>query len=421
MTASSLRQDLIFIFPYALTAFDATKFGLPTLHKSNLNLRVLDLSALICTRSSAGGSLLQEDYITKINSYDELAKVLAETADSAIYIDNINGINGFQWQSRRIFQLFKQFNVRYCIVEVGSLPILNTGNHHIVNKLKKIFHFKKLWAYVKWKTGKTLVYYQWKFLRRYQLPEKIFCGNSDMLNYYLAQYHLNAAQVVPVHSFDYDRYLTYLRHNPVNKNTDAEKTCVFLDQMLATHSDFGKNVSFSPVTAAKYIPSLNRFFAIIEQKLGLKIIIAASPRSNYEDTPGIFGNRTIIKDNTLELVANSSLVLMHSSTAVSFPVLFDKPIMLLKTAEMVNAPGYTNFLNNMARSLELEPVMIDDDAQLAKIDWENYQRWPRHYDNYKYKYVMTKHVKASTIPEILVEEFSRPMETIQEYHHAESI
>jgi hypothetical protein len=93
----------------------------------------------------------------------------------------------------------------------------------------------------------------------------------------------------------------------------------------------------------------------------------------------------------------------------------------LKTAEMVNAPGYTNFLNNMARSLELEPVMIDDDAQLAKIDWENYQRWPRHYDNYKYKYVMTKHVKASTIPEILVEEFSRPMETIQEYHHAESI
>jgi hypothetical protein len=420
MTASSSpRQDLIFIFPYALTAFDAAKFGLPALQKSNLNLRVLDLSALICTRSANNQSVLQEDYITKINSYDELITVLKATASHAIYVDNINGINGFQWQGRRIFQLFKKFNVRYCIVEVGSLPILNTGHNNFLNKLKKVLQFKKLWAYVQWKLGKAMVYYQWKFLQRYQLPEKIFCGNSEMLNYYLANYHLNAAQVVPVHSFDYDRYLTYLRQNPdTNATTTAVKTCVFLDQMLATHSDFGKNVSFSPVTAEKYIPSLNRFFAIIEQKLGLKIIIAASPRSNYEATPGIFGNRTIIKDKTLELVANSSLVLMHTTTAVSFPVLFDKPIMLLKTGEMVNAPGYTNFLDNMARSLQLTPVLIDDEQVLAQIDWANYQNWPRHYDDYKYKYVMTKQIKASTIPEILIEEFNRPIGTLQEYNHA---
>jgi hypothetical protein len=400
---SSARQDLIFIFPYALTAFDAIKFGLPTLQQSQFNLRVLDLSALICTRSVGSAPLLKESYIKKIFSYAELESELAATAKKAIYIDNINGINGFQWQGRRIFQLFKKYNVKYCLVEVGSLPILNTGHNQLLNKFKKLLNVKKVWAYLKWKTGKSLVYYQWKFLQAYQLPEKIFSGNSEMLNYYLGKYQFSAENVVPIHSFDYDRYLTYIRSAVHDTNT-SEKTCVFLDQMLATHVDFGKSVSFSPVTAAKYLPSLNRFFDLIETKLGLKIIIAASPRSNYEATPGIFGNRTIIKDKTLELVANSSLVLMHTSTAVSFPVLFDKPIMILKTAEMENAHGYTNFLDNMARSLGLEPILIDNEPVIDNVDMEKYLTRERNYDNYKYKYVMSKNIKPSTIPEMLIAE-----------------
>ncbi|MES2218873.1 MAG: hypothetical protein V4501_10740 [Pseudomonadota bacterium] len=407
MTATNSRsQALIFIFPYALTQWDAIKFGLPALQQSEVNLRVLDLSALICTRSSHNVPLLQESYITKIHSYDELAAELAANARQAIYVDNINGMNGFQWQGRKIFKLFKKFKVNYWVVEVGSLPILANGNNSVIKKLKKLLHFKKAYTFAKWKIGKILVYYQWKLLKQYQLPVKIFTSDSELLKHYIAKYQFDPAKVILIHSFDHDRYLTYLRENPASTNTSSEKTCVFLDQMLATHSDFGKNVSFSPVTAAKYIPSLNRFFDMIESKLGLKIIIAASPRANYEATPGIFGNRTIIKDKTLELVANSSLVLMHSTTAVSFPVLFDKPIMLLKTAEMVNAPGYANFLDNMARSLGLSPVLIDDEKALANLDFNNYHQWPRNYDNYKYKYVMSKQVQASTIPEFMIKEFN---------------
>jgi hypothetical protein len=416
-TTAQPKTELIFIFPYALTAWDAIKFGLPALQKGALTLRVLDLSALICTRASHGVPLLQESYITKIHSYAQLATVLAATARTAIYIDNINGINGFQWQGRRIFELFKQYNVDYCIVEVGSLPILNSGKTNLFSKLKKMVHVKKVFAYAKWKLGKHLAHYQWQ-QQRYQLPKKIFIGNSDMLNNYLERYQLDATLVVPIHSFDYDRYLTYLRENPPQLKQATERTCVFLDQMLATHSDFGKNVSFSPVTAAKYIPSLNRFFDMIEAKLGLKIIIAASPRSNYEATPAIFGNRTIIKDKTLELVANSSLVLMHTTTAVSFPVLFDKPIMLLKTAEMVNAHGFANLLDNMARALNLTPINIDDEAALAQVDFENYASRERHYDNYKYKYVMSQQAKANTIAELLLEEFTHTSGIAQEFGHA---
>jgi hypothetical protein len=401
---SSKANTLVFLFPYSLTAFDADKFGLNFLRDKGIDVRVLDMTPLISTRSSHNNVLLTDDYIKKIHSYRELEHELRATANNAIYIDNINGINGFQWQGRKIFQLLKKHSVKYFVVEVGSLPVLNTGKLNIFNKLKKIFDLKKLTVFIKWKAGKLFAYYQWKYFNSFQLPQKIFIGSSDVLEQYLTKYSYPRKNVIPIHSYDYDRYLNYLRQNPV---ATPDNTCVFLDQMLATHSDFGKNVSFSPVTAKKYLESLNRFFAYVEQQTGLKIIIAASPRANYELTPEIFGHRTIIKGKTLELVANSSLVLLHTTTAVSFPILFNKPMLILKTDEMINAHGYANFIENMARALQLTPVNIDHQNELDALDLKNHPQWPRHYDDYQYKYVKSRNVEDRIIWEIVIDEFQR--------------
>jgi hypothetical protein len=401
MTAAGASNiKIIMIFPYSLTAFDAVKFGFDALLASGVDLRIFDLSPLISARSDTGAKFLNADYIKKIPSYALLEQEIL-TQGKAIYIDNINGVNGFQWQGRGVYQLFKKYNVEYYVVEVGALPIFAPLTaKSFLNKIKNAFNFQRLSHYLKWRLGKLTVYYQWKWLQAYQLPAKIFIGNSESRERYLEKFQLKASQVVSIHSFDYDRYLNYIRSAPTPL-FPGKRICVFLDQMLATHCDFGKSVSFNPVTAQNYIPTLNNFFDLIEEELQLKVVIAASPRADYVSNP-IFGTRPVVSGKSLELVAESVLVLFHSTTAISFATLFDKPILMIKTKEMTHALGYANFLNNMAASLNLKPLCIDDQEEINSFNFSAFAAWPRHYDNYKYKYVMSKNTHDQTTWEILL-------------------
>lgn len=407
MSHTQKKTRLIYLFPYTLTPWDAERYGFKSLLAKGIDLTVFDVSALISTRSGVTVDPMHESYITKITSYAMLEQEIKKTTHQAAYIDCINGLNGLQWKGRKIFKLFKTYDVDYYLVEIGSLPLLPQGQRrHFKSKLKKALNLRKLFTYLCWKGGRWLAHQQHTYLNCYQLPKKIFVGHTEMVEQYLQKYRLERNRVFPIHSFDYDRYLNYKRQPSPAVITD-NKLCVFLDQALAHHSDFGKSVSFSPVTAEKYLPSLNQFFDKLEQETGLTVVIAASPRSRQQDMAGAFGNRAVIRDDTLSLVAQSELVLMHSSTAVSFAVLFDKPILLLKTTEMLNAHGFGHFLDNMALSLGVPTLCIDHKEAVDKVALQDYARWERNYDNYKYKYIKTKGLADKTTWDVVAEEFCR--------------
>ena len=404
MNPITASKAMIYLFSYAPTAWDAKKFGFDILHSSGVNLHVLDLSALVSTRSETGAAPITAAYIEKITSYELLEKIILKYKDNSIFIDNINGLSGFQWAGRQIFKLFKKYNVQYYVLEVGSLPILATEKKQtLAQKLKKALQLKKLFIYLKWRLGKATVNYQWRHYDSYQLPAKVFTGNSETRQHYLAKYNLTHNDVVSIHSFDYDRFLDYQRNGQPLDLRDR-KICVFVDQMLATHPDFGK-IHFSPVTVGNYFPALNQFFDYIENTLGLTVVIAACPRVNYENTPELFGGRAVFYYQAVELVAQSALVLMHTSTAVSFPVLFNKPIIFMKTKEMANAPSYLNLLENMAAELKLPTICIDNEKAIQQITPESFARWPTNYDEYKFKYVMSKDAGDNNTWEILMAEF----------------
>lgn len=390
---------VIFIFPYSPTVWDAQKFGFNYFFQANIDLQVLDMSALVSTRSQNGVAFLNEEYIKKIISYEEFTAFVRNNTNQAIFMDGINAIGGLKWQSRHIFRILKKYNVDYCIVELGALPIFaESGGLRFYQKIKKAFAVDKLLAYVKWKFGSWLIHWQWKYLNLYHLPLQIFSGNSESLARYLQKYRISKSKVTSIHSYDYDRYLIYLRNKPKSL-FPKKKIAVFLDQMLPFHSDFGNNVSFNPVTAENYYPSLSRFFEKVENQFGLKVVIASSPRANYENNRILFDAREVVMNKTIELVAESELVLMHTSTAVSFAVLFNKPILMLKTNEMLDAAGFTNFMNKLSCSLGLLPIRIDDpDFKLNSIN--NYHK---NYDNYKYKYIMTKNLQDRVTWEIIID------------------
>src|SRR5579862_6030457 len=269
-------KNLIYLFSYKPTAWDAERYGFQYLLDNGVNLKVFDMSSMISSRKQSPNDF-NYPYIKKINSYKDFAEEVKNNSRTAIYIDEINGLNGFQWQGRKIFQILKKYNAPYFLVEIGSLPLIAPqDSRYWYSRLLKALNLKKLIAFLKWKAGKQLVNMQEKYLHSYQLPSKIFVGNSDMVMPYLHRYGLSKDILIPIHSFDYDRYLKHLREHKTTEVKD-KKTCVFLDQALINHSDFGQSISFSPVTAEKYLPSMNQFFNKVERETGLELVIAASP------------------------------------------------------------------------------------------------------------------------------------------------
>jgi len=133
------------------------------------------------------------------------------------------------------------------------------------------------------------------------------------------------------HHFDYDTYLA-LRDQPTEP---ISPYALFLDQDFLNNSD--RMITGTPayVTAEKYYLSLNRFFSEFENLTGLPVVIAAHPKSDLSLTQSSFMGRTTIHNDSANLTRNASLVFGHYSFALSFAILWEKPIVLLSTDELL--------------------------------------------------------------------------------------
>jgi len=133
-----------------------------------------------------------------------------------------------------------------------------------------------------------------------------------------------------VHGLDYDSYLRERDYSgPVDPNRG-----VFLDSYFPFHPDFVYSEYSPGITFCKYYPLLCDFFDYLEQKLSTHIVIAAHPRSHYEDRPDFFGGRPVIRGRTAELVKQSGFVLLHNTVAINYAVLFKKPMIFTTTDEI---------------------------------------------------------------------------------------
>ena len=158
--------------------------------------------------------------------------------------------------------------------------------------------------------------------------------NIKNLNYKIS----SKTKIILSHSFDYYKYLEFskLKIKPNLKYRFA----VFLDEGVTGHPDY-HYLNLNPFCDHQvYFEELKKLFDILENKLDLKIIIAAHPKIDYSKFKNEF-SRKIFYNKTIELVKNSNLVLSHMSTSINFAVIYNKPIIfstqiiMLKVLEVI--------------------------------------------------------------------------------------
>lgn len=168
-------------------------------------------------------------------------------------------------------------------------------------------------------------------------------------------------KIINAHTDDYEIFL-----KEKNCHTPTKNQAVFLDQFMPFHVDF-LELNSTHINADKYFDGLRRLFDRIERELEVEIIIAAHPHADHYNRPNLFGNRRIISDKTVSLVAESRLVLAHNSTAIGFAVAFNKPVMLITNNELYYFQVYEKYAYD-ALSRELgTPLRFYDDPETVNL------------------------------------------------------
>ncbi len=197
-------------------------------------------------------------------------------------------------------------------------------------------------------------------------------------------------KIIYAHSFDYNNYLESNK-NPrlINKKNYA----VFLDQYLPMHPDAPTFFGVSPrCTPEKYYPALNNFFEAFEKNFGMKVVVCAHPKSDYENNYKFLYGRKFVKNKTVALVKNSKLVFAHGSTTIAYAILYKKPLVFLLSDEYLRSfDNYTPAI--IAKKLNSPCFNIDDknnyskirDTSLFKIDKKKYKIYMDNYIKYPSK------------------------------------
>lgn len=134
---------------------------------------------------------------------------------------------------------------------------------------------------------------------------------------------------------------------------------LFIDDCLAMSFDFVLGAQRPIVDSAAYFPMLNDFFARLESDLQIPVVVAAHPNGKeFQGYQGLFGDRTVLFDATAALTLKCRFAMTHYSSAITYPVLLRKPVLLLNSRQLKRQTQGVA-INHIAGLLQCPQIDID--------------------------------------------------------------
>jgi len=367
-------RRILFLVNFPFSKRDFRRFGIELLMQNGFEVEVWDLTNILYPE-------VRKNYIFSdlidwphCKVFDDkktaLDKIRSLSPDTFIIVK----FHYFQ-ERHSLYKAVSDSKAEYAVVMSNAVPPPEANRKQSISSyLRKLKRFK-----VKGLIDRLLLKLPltWLGIK----PAKfILVGGERLLKHsYIAN---KTTKIVWAHAFDYDIYLEE-RMMPAVEQPIA----VFLDSYVPFHPDRCLTKTGFPILADKYYTLLNNIFVIIEDKLGLEVVIAVHPSSHYETHPDYFRGRKLVKGKTAKLVRESRLVLAHYSTALNFVNLFKKPVTFLTFSEI--ATQYQGHLTSaVAKWFGKEPIFMENGSD---IDWRSELTVSkRHYDNYRKAYIKTE-------------------------------
>tara|TARA_B110000858_G_scaffold197289_1_gene258444 strand:+ start:648 stop:1853 length:1206 start_codon:yes stop_codon:yes gene_type:complete len=211
----------------------------------------------------------------------------------------------------------------------------------------------------------------------------IYAGNKAKEN--TSFYNKNDLLEISAHSYAYNEFL--LDNNENDKEKDlpdsliGKKYILYIDEDVPNHKDpyyhgFKKNLCEKEI----FYKEIKVFFKYLENKYNCKVVIATYPRAEYNIKNNPY-ERIAYKNKTLALVKNSFLILQHNSTAVTFSVIFNKPIIFMTSRNYLF--NYRKSIESLAKELGTKTTSISKDNNYDYLNTSiNEESYSKYFTNY---------------------------------------
>lgn len=130
-------------------------------------------------------------------------------------------------------------------------------------------------------------------------------------------------RLLRIHHLDYDKFLEVQKHSPTTK----EAGIVWIDPMGPFHPDILESrIQYDdPKT---WINEIRSLLKALESTFGVRVSVAAHPRSTSQSLKSIYRGFDVFRDQTYRLVRHSTIVVSAGSTALGWGALHEKPMLL---------------------------------------------------------------------------------------------
>ncbi len=328
-----------------------------------------DLSALIFPNKDEN-NIVDGVRIRELKNFRDLYELLNNYDNrKALYVVIIP----LYYEALKVYRLLKKTSIFSIFFLWGEAPSL-TRNKNIINKIRSysLLHKNKISTFKQF--YKRLIT---KINIKLNLPKRhdicFFAGD-------VCRKYATGKNNYGINLCDYDQILT----------DDSERTitgdyAVFLDINRAHNIDVDIG-NLLRINSKEYIEQLNAFFKRFEKYYKLDVVIASHPTSKYsKDT---FDSRKIIPMKTSNLVKFSKHVLLHHSTALSYAIIYKKPITFFVTKEMSN--HYDHHISRLLSNyLSRQLIVLNEN-----YSFESIPIYERLYDKYKYNYIVSKETES---------------------------
>ena len=378
-------RKILFLVNSPLDRRDFERFGIELLMKNGFEVEIWDITDILhpdVRKNYTPPDPINWPHCRVFSDKEYTLNEIKALSSETFIIAHIHYLR----ERYSVYKAISDSKAKYGVEVSNALPSGDDKKQSFLFYLKKL---RKVTVKKLLDRGFLRLPFTWLGIRPASL---ILAGGEQSLKYH---YPANkTTEIVWVHAMDYDFYL-----KDRNNSSIERPIAVFLDSYLPFHPIRFYRMEKSPISADKYYSILNKFFNLVEDRLGLEVIIAAHPRSQYEKHPDCFEGRKWVRGQTFRLVKESKLVLTHSSTTINFANLFYKPVIFLISSDLEKA-GRGSLIRGMAGWFGKKPIVMDNNRN---IDWEFELTVSKgHYDNYRQAYIKTDHSEDLPFWQIVV-------------------
>ena len=342
---------------------------------------------LIISWKSIDQSVIKKNFVDQLKNFNQIY-IIDISKIIKFKFEHMDDKNYSQFKNVKIFTAKNISNLKNKINEFKPDLIIPYFMENYSKNTKIVFNLLKSLKIPLLKILDVAAVTGWRYflvrLKDFFLKDKIYYdfllhfSSRNSQNFYRKKKNLF------IHHYDYEDYLNLKSKKQPRKKNYA----VFLDENFASHPDLKRNkrLRLHNIKPKKYYSDMKRFFNFYSKNFNVKIKIAAHPSSkkNY------FGKFKMMTYKTSELVKNASIVILHQSTSLSYPVLFRKKILFV-TSNEINKSYISQKIFSLSKFFYNKPLNIDTELNIDQI-----KRCTIFYSNKynKFKNLFLKHPKS---------------------------